>query len=440
MNLQRLNELYSRQANASSTDAENLQQLCRDYPYFSKPYVVLAKYYFDSGHYRFEDALRQAAMRVRDRKALYEYIHDVRPVLPETKTGEAFQEELSVITEEQPFPEISLTEQKAESKPGLEAFLQEIGEVQDLPEVADAVLITEPEDVHRTEPLPDFVETEQAEPETEAEHEAHFVETLEEIALQASETHTGSDKPLEFEFQRHFNAHEVAAPVDQEDIIGEEIATEFSFSRNPPLAPPMPEDKVPETAEPAETSSAGIEITAEQDDETEEPEADVADAETLDLSLRKYPVYSIETLAHKQPEPEKRQEKPDSFEPSMDFFAWLNHPQHEVETAPPDEHRDQDYEAVNSERPVKSLDIIERFIAVNPQISRPKKEFFNPENMAKRSEVLDLDFVSETLANIYYEQGNYEMALKAYEKLSLQNPAKQAYFASLIEKITQERK
>ena len=440
MNLYRLNELYTRQATANSTDAENLVQLCRDYPYFRKPYVVLAKYYFDTGHYRFEDMLRQAAMRVNDRKALYDYIHGVRPVLQETEASGAFLEDLSVITEEQPLPEISLSEQQTESKPGLEAFLQEITEIQTLPEAADADLITEPEDVHRTEPLPDFVETEQPEPETEAEHVAHFVETLEEIALQASETHTGSDKPLEFEFQRHFNAHEVAEPMDQEDIIGEEIATEFSFSRNPPSELQITEDNISETPEQEEAASTDAETTPAPGAETEVPETDGSDAETLDLSLRKYPVYSIETLTHKQPESEKKQEKPNNFEPSMDFFAWLNHPQHELETVPTDEPEDHVHEAVNSERPVKSLDIIERFIAVNPQISRPKKEFFNPENMAKRSEVLDLDFVSETLANIYYEQGNYDMALKAYEKLSLQNPAKQAYFASLIEKITQERK
>jgi tetratricopeptide (TPR) repeat protein len=60
--------------------------------------------------------------------------------------------------------------------------------------------------------------------------------------------------------------------------------------------------------------------------------------------------------------------------------------------------------------------------------------------MAKRSEVIDLEFVSETLANIYYEQGNYDMALKAYKKLSLQNPSKESYFADLIEKIKKERK
>jgi tetratricopeptide (TPR) repeat protein len=60
--------------------------------------------------------------------------------------------------------------------------------------------------------------------------------------------------------------------------------------------------------------------------------------------------------------------------------------------------------------------------------------------MAKRSEILDLEFVSETLAEIYYQQGNFDFAIKAYEKLSLQNPSKQSFFADLIDKIKKERK
>ena len=95
---------------------------------------------------------------------------------------------------------------------------------------------------------------------------------------------------------------------------------------------------------------------------------------------------------------------------------------------------------VINEKASKSLDIIEKFISINPQISRPKKEFFSPENMAKRSEILDLEFVSETLAEIYYQQGNFDLAIKAYEKLSLQNPSKQSFFADLIDKIKKERK
>ena len=46
-----------------------------------------------------------------------------------------------------------------------------------------------------------------------------------------------------------------------------------------------------------------------------------------------------------------------------------------------------------------------------------------------------LDLVTETLAEIYASQNHPETAIEIYRKLSLQNPEKSAYFASLIEKL-----
>ena len=46
-----------------------------------------------------------------------------------------------------------------------------------------------------------------------------------------------------------------------------------------------------------------------------------------------------------------------------------------------------------------------------------------------------LDFCTETLAQIYAEQGYFEQARKIYSKLILAFPEKSAYFASLIKKI-----
>lgn len=84
--------------------------------------------------------------------------------------------------------------------------------------------------------------------------------------------------------------------------------------------------------------------------------------------------------------------------------------------------------------------ILDKFIRENPSISRPKAEFFNPVNMAKQSVEEDEELVTETLANLYYKQGNLKKAIRAYEKLCLKYPSKITYFANLIQKIKTELK
>jgi len=49
-------------------------------------------------------------------------------------------------------------------------------------------------------------------------------------------------------------------------------------------------------------------------------------------------------------------------------------------------------------------------------------------------EVLDA-FCTETLAQIYVDQGYYEQAKFIYSKLLLRYPEKNAYFAALIQKL-----
>ncbi len=84
--------------------------------------------------------------------------------------------------------------------------------------------------------------------------------------------------------------------------------------------------------------------------------------------------------------------------------------------------------------------ILDKFIRENPSISRPKAEFFNPVNMARQSVEEDEELVTETLANLYYKQGNLKKAIRAYEKLCLKYPSKITYFANLIQKIKTELK
>ena len=90
--------------------------------------------------------------------------------------------------------------------------------------------------------------------------------------------------------------------------------------------------------------------------------------------------------------------------------------------------------ADKEDKVLSKTEIIDKFIAENPQISRPKQEFYNPMTVAQASVVDKENIISETLATIYLNQGYVEKAISVYQKLSLKNPEKSVYFAELIEK------
>jgi hypothetical protein len=82
--------------------------------------------------------------------------------------------------------------------------------------------------------------------------------------------------------------------------------------------------------------------------------------------------------------------------------------------------------------------LLNKFIAEEPSISRPVKDFYNPTKNAQRSIEEASDLVSETLAKIHVLQKNYRKAIHAYEQLILLYPEKKTFFASQIEKIKKE--
>jgi hypothetical protein len=79
-------------------------------------------------------------------------------------------------------------------------------------------------------------------------------------------------------------------------------------------------------------------------------------------------------------------------------------------------------------------------LAAQLQQNIPKIKF-NPDkhnadiNLAELGEIEDIEFISETLAMVYADQGYTGKATQMIKKLMLQYPEKNTYFATLIEKV-----
>ena len=107
------------------------------------------------------------------------------------------------------------------------------------------------------------------------------------------------------------------------------------------------------------------------------------------------------------------------------FSDWLNFYKEENDSA-----------ATSSLWENTSEESKEAIAAFRPESNLPaKQEFYSASKMAKLSVQEDDDLITETLANIYAEQGNEEKAIKAFEKLQLKYPEKKVYFAGRIKEI-----
>jgi len=81
-------------------------------------------------------------------------------------------------------------------------------------------------------------------------------------------------------------------------------------------------------------------------------------------------------------------------------------------------------------------DLIDRFIDnPQPKVLRPDHAPVNDQDVSLNSLKEDDEFLTETLARIYVQQGYFQKAIQTYEKLSLKIPEKSVYFASQIEMV-----
>lgn len=208
---------------------------------------------------------------------------------------------------------------------------------------------------------------------------------------------------------------------DKLDILKENTRTQKSEEKltEKPEKKTVPEDEL--TSTPKETIQASTSVIPELENQI------ISSAVNASLSLEVDKTSAEIKLEESQTQ---KEEQIKNNEPKS-FLEWIGVSATEVnpKISP------KQAERLAFKKRAESL--INEFITNQPKI-KPKKEFYSPENMAKKSLIDNENIVTETLAKVYADQGNISKAKSIYEQLILKFPEKKSYFASLIKNLQVE--
>lgn len=432
-----------------------LQDFISRFPYCQTGHLLLTRYLHDNNDILFDQQLKTTAAYAADRKVLFSLIHTKHSILDDMNVP-VFRESPVF-----PFTTSSFTEEKIDSKQeGIEAeniFVETSAAENIFKEDFSEPAISEPD----KEELPDDL----------LDHD-------EEIPIQGN-------RPYEWQ-QEEVNAKQDVEEkiLDPHDVIRKRLneilgisETVNSTTRTPEVKKDSKEDTVkkedvavkPIPAEESEpvaelvihvepAASIPSDLQIKSDEELISSQAktvrDVIDKIGLEHAIEETIIHSIERLPEVRKSERKNKssdtgamssKKPAPGSDEYTFLDWLRmksgeefgnieevHSHDTIVTEVGAELTEENETASDS---ASKEDLINQFIATEPRIVPSKAEFYSPVNQAKKSIAEHDDIVSETLAKIYFNQGNLLKAHSSYQKLSLLHPEKSSYFAALIQEI-----
>jgi tetratricopeptide (TPR) repeat protein len=364
-----------------------LKSIAADFPYFQTAQLLLTKALYNEKHYEFEKQLKYASVMVPDRSVLFKYLHNLQG-----ESAARVQQSAALVDE---IIEDKITLGNPPLAVSAEGVIVE--EISEKPQHSE-VIISEQEELPVAEISEPLVEVESI-----VDHQ-EITNPIEEISAVIEE-------------EEEFSTSNVELPTSNNEHQTSSVEV-HSFSEWLLLQ-----------------QNAPIEIAEEKNTEIDQ---NITEKEELIVEV---PTSSIQpqtsNLKPQTPNPE-----PPTINP-VEEATYLKI----IEAS--EKQQLQQIKVGIQEEITKSVErsnvnefesILDKFIRENPRISRGKAEFYNPQNMAKQSVAEDDELVTETLANMYYKQGHYKKAIRAYEKLCLIYPHKLTYFANLIQKIKTENK
>lgn len=129
-----------------------------------------------------------------------------------------------------------------------------------------------------------------------------------------------------------------------------------------------------------------------------------------------------------------------------DAHDWIQQPEHDASGERVDPPLTSDgastaiWQLATGNSPTRTRDTIDRFLKSETPEPPRRTEFYTPQEAGRRSLREQADMVTETLARIYEQQGNFAKAAEAYRKLALKVPEKAAYFAALSQVAAEKQK
>ena len=204
-------------------------------------------------------------------------------------------------------------------------------------------------------------------------------------------------------------------------------------------APVTHQEQIPEGPLQQEIPAIEHEVIVDEP-EVQSPAVDTVEEE---VSVSRFPdelipepvYYQLETAD--LPEPQVEDEEVNEPEPTaLSFSEWLSITSSEgLERSKKKSTETSRVEETGSR---STVELIDHFLNRAEEVPKKRVEFFNPKKVAAKADQGDFSLVSETLANIYFQQEQYELAKKAYEALSLKYPDKSIYFAARLKEIDEK--